>query len=67
MVRGSLKLTQRQSELLNELGIPIEGVELDLSQSDLAGMSNSIKQLMEGQQAHSVECSGTFSTVLMRR
>ena len=47
LVRGSLKLTQRQSELLNELGIPIEGVELDLSQNDLAGMSNSIKQLME--------------------
>lgn len=47
LVRGSLKLTQRQSEILNELGIPIEGTDLDLSQADLAGMSKSIQQLME--------------------
>jgi hypothetical protein len=47
LVRGSLKLTQRQSEILNELGIPIKGTDLDLSQADLAGMSKSIQQLME--------------------
>ena len=47
LVRGSLKLTQRQSEILGELGIPIEGTDLDLSQADLAGMSRSIQQLME--------------------
>jgi hypothetical protein len=47
LVRGSLKLTQRQSEILGELGIPIEGTDLDLSQADLAGMSKSIQQLME--------------------
>ena len=47
LVRGSLKLTTRQSEILNELGIAIEGVNLDLSQADLAGMSKSIQQLMD--------------------
>jgi len=47
LVRGSLKLTTRQSEILNELGIPIEGTTLDLSQADLAGMSRSIQQLMD--------------------
>ena len=47
LVRGSLKLTTRQSEILNELGIAIEGTNLDLSQADLAGMSKSIQQLMD--------------------
>ena len=47
LVRGSLKLTTRQSEILNELGIAIEGTTLDLSQADLAGMSKSIQQLMD--------------------
>lgn len=47
-VRGELSLTKRQAEILNELGVPINGTKLDLSQADLAGMSQSIKQLMEG-------------------
>lgn len=47
LVRGSLKLTTRQAEILNELGIPIEGTNLDLSQADLAGMSKSIQQLID--------------------
>ena len=46
-VRGELKLTKRQAEILNELGIPINGTTLDLTQSALAGMSKSIQQLME--------------------
>ena len=47
LVRGSLKLTTRQSEILNELGVAIEGTTLDLSQAELAGMSKSIQQLMD--------------------
>ena len=47
-VRGELNLTKRQAEILNELGIPINGTKLDLSQADLSGMSQSINQLMEG-------------------
>ena len=47
-VRGELSLTKRQAEILNELGVPINGTKLDLSQSDMFGMSRSIKQLMEG-------------------
>ena len=46
-MRGELKLTKRQAEILNELGVPINGTKLDLSQADLAGMSQSIKQLMD--------------------
>ena len=46
-VRGELSLTKRQAEILNELGVPINGTKLDLSQADLAGMSQSIKQLMK--------------------
>jgi hypothetical protein len=46
-VRGELSLTKRQAEILNELGVPINGTKLDLSQADLAGMAQSIKQLME--------------------
>lgn len=46
-VRGELKLTKRQAEILNDLGIPINGTTLDLSQADLAGMGQSIRQLME--------------------
>jgi len=46
-VRGELSLTKRQAEILNELGVPINGTKLDLSQADLAGMSQSIKQLMD--------------------
>ena len=48
LVRGELSLTKRQAEVLNELGIPVETLKFDLSQADLAGMSTSIKQLMEG-------------------
>ena len=47
-VRGELSLTKRQAEILNELGVPINGTKLDLSQADMSGMSRSIKQLMEG-------------------
>ena len=47
LVRGELKLTKRQAEVLNELGIPINGTTLDLSQADLDGMGQSIRQLME--------------------
>ena len=46
-VRGELSLTKRQAEILNELGVPINGTKLDLSQADLAGMAKSIGQLME--------------------
>lgn len=48
LVRGELSLTKRQAEVLNELGIPVETLKFDLSQADLAGMSTSIKQLMDG-------------------
>ena len=47
-VRGELKLTKRQAEVLNELGVPVNSTKLDLSQADLAGMAKSITQLMEG-------------------
>ena len=46
-VRGELSLTKRQAEVLNEFGIPVEQLKFDVSQADLAGMSTSIKQLME--------------------
>jgi hypothetical protein len=46
-VRGELKLTKRQAEVLNELGVPVNGTKLDLSQADLAGMAKSLTQLME--------------------
>ena len=48
LVRGELSLTKRQAEVLNELGIPVETLKFDLSQADMAGMSTSIKQLMDG-------------------
>ena len=51
-VRGELNLTKRQAEILTELGIPINGTKLDLSQADLAGMSRSISQLMDGATAN---------------
>jgi hypothetical protein len=47
-VRGELKLTKRQAEVLGELGVPINGTTLDLSQADLDGMAKSLTQLMEG-------------------
>ena len=47
-MRGELSLTKRQAEVLNELGIPVETLKFDLSQADMAGMSTSIKQLMDG-------------------
>ena len=46
-VRGELNLTKRQAEVLNELGVPVNGTKLDLSQADLAGMAKSLTQLME--------------------
>ena len=47
LVRGAVKLTKRQGEVLSELGIPLNQLDLDLSQSELAGMSNSVQQLLE--------------------
>ena len=47
LVRGELSLTKRQAEVLSEFGIPVEQLKFDVSQADLAGMSTSIKQLME--------------------
>ena len=48
LVRGAIKLTKRQGEVLSELGIPLNQLDLDLSQGELAGMSNSVQQLLEG-------------------
>ena len=47
LVRGAIKLTKRQGEVLSELGIPLNQLDLDLSQGELAGMSNSVQQLLE--------------------
>jgi hypothetical protein len=48
LVRGAVKLTKRQGEVLGELGIPLNQLDLDLSQGELAGMSRSVQQLLEG-------------------
>ena len=48
LVRGAIKLTKRQGEVLSELGIPLNQLDLDLSQGELAGMSRSVQQLLEG-------------------
>ena len=47
LVRGAVKLTKRQGEVLGELGIPLNQLDLDLSQNELAGMSRSVQQLLE--------------------
>ena len=47
LVRGVVKLTKRQGEVLGELGIPLNQLDLDLSQSELSGMSSSVRQLLE--------------------
>ena len=47
LVRGAIKLTKRQGEVLSELGIPLNQLDLDLSQGELAGMSRSVQQLLE--------------------
>jgi hypothetical protein len=47
LVRGVVKLTKRQGEVLNELGIPLNQLDLDLSQAELSGMSSSVRQLLE--------------------
>lgn len=47
LVRGAVKLTKRQGEVLGELGIPLNQLDLDLSQGELAGMSRSVQQLLE--------------------
>merc|ERR1711965_457071 len=47
LVRGVVKLTKRQGEVLSELGIPLNQLDLDLSQSELSGMSSSVRQLLE--------------------
>ena len=47
LVRGAIKLTKRQGEVLSELGIPLNQLDLDLSQNELAGMSRSVQQLLE--------------------
>ena len=47
LVRGVVKLTKRQGEVLSELGIPLNQLDLDLSQAELSGMSSSVRQLLE--------------------
>ena len=47
-VMGTVKLTKRQLEVLNDLGVPLEKLDLELSQKQLAGMEQSLKQLLEG-------------------
>ena len=47
LVRGVVKLTKRQGEVLNELGIPLNQLDLDLSQAQLSGMSSAVRQLLE--------------------
>ena len=47
-VMGAVKLTKRQLEVLNDLGVPLEKLDLELSQKQLAGMEQSLKQLLEG-------------------
>lgn len=46
-VMGKVKLTKRQLEVLNEFGIPLEKLDLELNQKQLAGMEQSLKQLLE--------------------
>ena len=45
---GTVRLTKRQLEVLNDLGVPLEKLDLELSQKQLAGMEQSLKQLLEG-------------------
>lgn len=47
-VMGTVRLTKRQLEVLNDLGVPLEKLDLELSQKQLAGMEQSLKQLLEG-------------------
>ena len=44
-VRAQLTMTQKQVDLLNKLGAPIESRVLDLSQGELSGMGESLRQL----------------------
>ena len=44
-VRAQLTMTQKQVDLLNKLGVPIDNRALDLSQGELSGMSQSLRQL----------------------
>lgn len=48
LVRGTVKLTKRQGEVLAELGYKLEASDLNLTQGELSGMATSINQLMEG-------------------
>lgn len=52
LVRGEVSLTKRQLEILNELGVPISGNKLDLTQAELTGMKQSLEALMEGATAN---------------
>ena len=54
-MRGEVSLTKRQLEILNELGVPISGNKLDLTQAELTGMKQSLEALMEGLQQTSVK------------
>ena len=47
LVRGTVTLTKRQGEVLADLGIPLNQLDLDLSQAELSGMSSSVRQLLE--------------------
>ena len=44
-VRAQITMTQKQVDLLNKLGVPIDSRSLDLSQGELSGMSQSLRQL----------------------
>ena len=46
-VRGLLKLTKPQLTRLQKLGIPLDTTDLDLSQAELSGMSQSLETLLE--------------------
>lgn len=46
-VRGLLKLTKPQLARLQKLGIPLDTTDLDLSQAELSGMSQSLQTLLE--------------------
>ena len=46
-VRGLLKLTKPQLARLQKLGIPLDTTDLDLSQAELSGMSQSLETLLE--------------------
>ena len=46
-VRGLLKLTKPQLARLQKLGIPLDTTDLDLSQAELSGMSQSLRTVLE--------------------